>query len=60
MTNMAAASELLKPYDVRPMRCYSVSTGINSVVNDDADCSAPVEVIDIQSRLFSAVGSDFE
>jgi len=42
------------------MRCYSVSTGINSVVNDDADCSAPVEGIDIQSRLFSFVGSDFE
>ena len=53
MTNVAAASELLKPYDARLMRCYPVSTRINSVVNDDAECSVPVvEPAEIQDRLF--------
>jgi putative SOS response-associated peptidase YedK len=51
MTNVAAVSELLKPCDARLVGCYPVSTRINSVVNDDADCSARVEVADIQSRL---------
>jgi putative SOS response-associated peptidase YedK len=51
MTNVAAASELLKPCDARLVGCYPVSMRINSVVNDDADCSARVEVADIQSRL---------
>jgi putative SOS response-associated peptidase YedK len=53
MTNVAAASELLKPFDARLMRCYPVSTRINSVVNDDAECSAPVELAEVQTRLFS-------
>jgi putative SOS response-associated peptidase YedK len=53
MQNVAAASDLLKPYDARLMRCFSISTRINSVVNDDVECSAPVEVPEIQSRLFS-------
>jgi putative SOS response-associated peptidase YedK len=44
MNDVGAASELLKPYDARLMRCYPVSTRINSVVNDDAECSAPVVV----------------
>jgi putative SOS response-associated peptidase YedK len=52
-TNVAAASELLKPYDARLMRCYPVSTRINSVVNDDEECSVPVELAEIQNRLFS-------
>ena len=52
MTNVAAASELLKPYDARAMRCYPVSTRINSVVNDDEDCSARVELAQTQVRLF--------
>jgi putative SOS response-associated peptidase YedK len=51
MTNVAAASELLKPYDARPMRCYPVSTRVNNVANDDAECSAPVELAEIQNRL---------
>jgi hypothetical protein len=33
--------------------CHPVSTRINSVVNDDAECSAPVELAKIQNRLFS-------
>jgi putative SOS response-associated peptidase YedK len=49
---VAAASELLKPYDARTMRCYPVSTRINSVVNDDEDCSARVELAQTQVRLF--------
>jgi len=54
MTNVAAASELLKPFDARLMRCYPVSTRINSVANDDAECSAPVaEGERIQNQLFS-------
>jgi len=53
MQNVAAASELLTPYDARIMRCYPVSTRINSVANDDEECSAPVEVAQIQDRLFS-------
>jgi putative SOS response-associated peptidase YedK len=46
------ASELLKPYDARLMRCYPVSTRINHVANDDEACSAPVELDQIQDRLF--------
>jgi putative SOS response-associated peptidase YedK len=53
MTHVAAASDLLKPYDAQQMRSYPVSTRINSVVNDDAECSAPVGVAEIQDRLFS-------
>jgi len=53
MQNVAAASELLKPYDARIMRCYPVSTRINSVANDDEACSAPVEPAQIQNRLFT-------
>jgi putative SOS response-associated peptidase YedK len=53
MRNVAAVSELLKPCDARLMRCYPVSTRINSVVNDDPGCSAPVELTQMQNRLFS-------
>ena len=52
MRDVAAVSELLKPCDARLMRCYPVSTRINHVANDDAECSAPVELAQIQDRLF--------
>ena len=52
MRNVAAASELLKPCDARLMRCYPVSNRINSVVNDDPECCAPVERAEVQDRLF--------
>jgi putative SOS response-associated peptidase YedK len=52
MRDAAAASELLKPYDARLMRCYPVSTRINHVANDDEACSAPVELAQIQNQLF--------
>jgi len=53
MQNVAAASELLKPYDARIMRCFPISTRINSVANDDEECSAPVELARTQNRLFA-------
>jgi putative SOS response-associated peptidase YedK len=53
MRDAAAASELLKPYDARQMRCYPVGTRINHVANDDEACSAPVELTEVQNRLFS-------
>jgi putative SOS response-associated peptidase YedK len=53
MQNVAAASELLKPYDARLMRGYPVNTRINHVANDDEECSAPVELAQVQNRLFS-------
>jgi putative SOS response-associated peptidase YedK len=52
MRDVAAASELLKPSDARLMRCYPVSTRINGVANDDEACSKPVELAEIQDRLF--------
>jgi putative SOS response-associated peptidase YedK len=33
LSDVAAASEMLKPYDPRLMRCYPVSTRINHVAN---------------------------
>lgn len=53
MTNVGAASELLKPYDARQIRCFPVSTRINHVANDDEEYSLPVEHAQIQSALFS-------
>ncbi len=52
MRDVGAASDLLKPYEARLMRCYPVSGRVNSVAND-ADCSAPVEPAEAQARLFS-------
>ena len=52
MRDAEAASELLEPCDGRLMHCYPVSTRINHVPNDDAACSAPMELTRIQGRLF--------
>jgi len=52
MREVSAASELLKPYDARRMRCYPISTRINHVANDDPECSVPVKVVQTQARLF--------
>jgi putative SOS response-associated peptidase YedK len=52
MQNVAAVSELLKPFDPRLMRCYPVSTRINHVANDDEECSHPVAITQAQNRLF--------
>jgi len=53
MTDVAAASDLLKPCEPRLMRCYPVSMRINHVANDDEECCQPVELHQIQNRLFS-------
>jgi len=53
MKDVAAASELLRPYDARIMRRYPVSSRVNSAINDDEECSRPVEPFVIQEHLFS-------
>ena len=52
MTNVQVIAEFLKPLDARLMRSYPVGTRINHVTNDDEQCSAPVELAQIQNRLF--------
>ena len=53
MQNVAAASELLTPYDARLMRCYPVSSRVNHAGNDDEECSRPIELSQIQNPLFA-------
>jgi putative SOS response-associated peptidase YedK len=53
MQDVAAISELLKPYDARLMRCYPVSSRVNHVANDDEECSRSVEIAEVQNPLFS-------
>ena len=50
--DVGAVSESLKPYDARLMRSYPVSARVNSVVNDGAECCAPVEPEESQAGLF--------
>ena len=52
MRDVSTASELLRPSDARLMRCYPTRTRINHVANDDEECSRPMELADIQNRLF--------
>jgi putative SOS response-associated peptidase YedK len=44
MTDVEAVSHLLKPFDARVMRFYPVSSRVNRVQNDDAECAEPVEL----------------
>jgi putative SOS response-associated peptidase YedK len=53
MTDVQVVSELLKPYDARLMRSYPVSARVNTVRNDDQECSQPVESMPAQNQLFS-------
>jgi putative SOS response-associated peptidase YedK len=53
MQDVAAISELLKPYDARLMHSYPVSTRINHVANDDAECSRRMELSESQNSLFA-------
>ncbi|HWO31311.1 MAG TPA: SOS response-associated peptidase family protein [Candidatus Acidoferrum sp.] len=50
MTKVEAVADLLKPYDARTMRSYPVSSRVNHVANDDAECSLPIELIPIQTQ----------
>jgi putative SOS response-associated peptidase YedK len=50
MTDVKVVSEMLKPCDAQLMRSYPVSARVNHVVNDDAECSTPVEINRIQTQ----------
>jgi putative SOS response-associated peptidase YedK len=52
--NTASVSEMLKPFDATIMRRYPVSTRVNQVQNDDADCGTPIETYSSpsQAQLF--------
>jgi putative SOS response-associated peptidase YedK len=52
MQNVAAISELLKPYDAGQMQLYPVSSRVNHVTNDDEECSRRVEIAEPQNRFF--------
>ena len=51
VTDASLVSELLKPFNTRNMRSYPVGTRVNQVINDDEECSAPVEPVQTQSQL---------
>jgi putative SOS response-associated peptidase YedK len=51
MTNVDGVSDLLKPC-AQSMRSYPVSPRVNKTTNDDAACSAPVELLEAQPALF--------
>lgn len=54
MTKAEALTEMLKPFDAQLMRCFPVSTRVNQVKNDDAECARPVEPdAPRQSELFA-------
>jgi putative SOS response-associated peptidase YedK len=53
MQNVAAVSELLRPYDAGLIRCYPVSTRVNNVGNDDAECSVAIDIAMPQFDLFA-------
>ena len=44
MTDVEALADLLKHFDARSMRSFPVSNRVNRVQNDDAGCSAPVDL----------------
>jgi putative SOS response-associated peptidase YedK len=52
MRNVDVVSEVLKPYDAGRMRRYPVSSRVNHVANDDAECSTPIEPSQPQGALF--------
>jgi putative SOS response-associated peptidase YedK len=52
--DVAALSEMLKPYDARLMRSFLVSTRINHTANDDAECAKPLAIeAPPQGQLFA-------
>jgi putative SOS response-associated peptidase YedK len=53
LKEVALVSQLLRPFDARLMRSFAVSNRVNRVENDDAECSAPVEMgCTTQTQLF--------
>ncbi len=53
MKDVAAASEILRPYSAHLMRRYAVSNRVNHAAHDDETCSMPIEPIESQPLLFS-------
>jgi len=47
-----AVMGLLRPFDAGCMRSYPVSARLNSVGNDDAECSTPIEPVAGTPSLF--------
>ena len=55
MKDGAVVSELLNPFDASAMHCYPVSSRVNNVLNDDEECSKPIErEIESQQQLFAS------
>ncbi len=52
MQDVAIAVSLLKPFDSCLMKRFAVSTRVNLVANDDAECSAPVALPAATATLF--------
>jgi putative SOS response-associated peptidase YedK len=52
--DLASVSRMLRPFEPALMRRYPVSTRVNQVENDDADCAKPLEreSSPVQSLLF--------
>lgn len=50
MQNLRVVTDMLKPYDARMMRSYPVSSRVNSVANDDAECSTPTQPTSAQTQ----------
>ena len=51
--DVAETTEMLRPFDAVLMRRYPVSERVNSVANDDAGCSEPIESLPpAQAGLF--------
>jgi len=53
MKDGGEACRLLRPYSAQSMRSYPVSQRINSVLNDDEECSHATHPFGIQHTLFS-------
>jgi putative SOS response-associated peptidase YedK len=52
MIDTQTVCEMLRPYDSQAMRCYPVSSRVNHVINDDAECSMPAGPSQQQGELF--------
>jgi putative SOS response-associated peptidase YedK len=52
VTDASRVADCLTPFDSRLMRCYPVSSRVNHVANDDAECSKPVELAQIHLASF--------
>ena len=53
LKDVKTLAEVLAPFDATHMRCFPVSTRINSVTNDDPECVVPTHTsLPAQSGLF--------